>query len=116
MDDNLHAWLSQKADEQRVSLNQIIIENLCSGSDIVCTNENHRIQIRFNFTYLSDLLTMQRLSTFNSIVSIMRDSLNQNPSEEVIIEKRYLNAPPILMRKFTNVKELDEWANRIINL
>ena len=114
IDDHLHAWLSQKAQEQGVSLNQIIIESLCSGSDIVTTNENSRIQVKFNFTYLSDLLTLNRVSTFNSIVSIMRDCVNQN--EEVIIEKRSQNQPPTLMRKFTNVQELNEWANRILNI
>lgn len=114
MDDELHARLTNEAKLLNKSLSQHLLDLTCQRGDLYTTNLNYRRQVRFNLTYLGDLLVLGQHSSFNGLYDIMVETIKNG--DTVVIERHYTNAPPSELGTFTNLDELAEWKNNILSI
>lgn len=114
MDDQLHTLLTQEAKSLNKSLSQHILDSVCQRGHFYTTNFNQQIQVRFNLTYLGDLLVLGKHSSFNGLYNIMVETIKDG--DTVIIERHYTNAPPSELCIFTNLDELEEWKRKISSI
>lgn len=109
--EEVHKAVTAKAKSVGMTFNKYVAEALCDFGDIRQTNDNDKIQLRINFTYISDLMTMDRQRSVSAIVEMMIDAMENK--QEVIFEKHFNNYPPIFMKQFESVQEIQEWYKKI---
>lgn len=112
MDDEVHGVLTEEARLLNKSLTQHILDLTYKRGDLSTTNYHHRIQARFNLTYLGDLLVLGRRASFDGMYAVMKEAIENG--EKVILERHYDNFPPSILGEINTLKELEEWRENIL--
>lgn len=114
LDEDVHAFIVRGAAKTNQSLTDYVTTLICCKRNIYQTNFSDKIQMRFNLTYLGDLLVLGQRDSFNGVYQIMEDSIKQG--YEVILERHYQNAPPTELKKFNSLEELNNWKQSILSI
>lgn len=112
MEDELHVALTNEAKMLNKSLTQHILELVNKRGDLSKTNYNNKLQVRFNVTFLGDLLVMGRRDSFDAMYTVMKEAVKNG--EIVILERHYENFPPTLIGEISSPEELEKWRDSIL--
>ena len=117
LDEELHNTLAAEAKFLNKSLSQHIIDTLEQRGKlghVYTTNFQMKRQVRFNLTFLGDLLVMGHHNSFNGLYDLMEETIKNG--DTVVIQRHYENSLPSVIGTIETLAGLQEWKKKITSI